>query len=388
MKKIDNKKNKTREELENEIKNVWNLPKPTEFELKNWKCKFNLSISVYFLIGKTIFNWSDRNQTTKSNSGVVENVIFDKIGMKIIDKNKKIWTMRDTAIKIFNPFSNKTEFTRLAKRKGCINIFESGFIISDKDFKKIYYQTDEYQNKIKETLLKKYNVFYTMDIPGVKEKTKKTMKERHGVEWFLKRGKHYDAIDNAMVKKYGVKHPIQSNDIKSKISNTMKERYGVDWFLQRGEHYSAIEDVMIKKYGSSNIFETMNILKNSKAEINFIKKITSEIKFKNPQSILSNSCKKITTKGFSYTVDFYDENYNIIIEFYGDFWHCNPKIYGPKFINPVTKKTAKEQWKNDLIRKQKILESTGSIFIEVWESDWNKNSELIIDLIKDSLKGK
>ena len=39
-----------------------------------------------------------------------------------------------------------------------------------------------------------------------------------------------------------------------------------------------------------------------------------------------------TNKQCLYHVDYYDKTLNIIIEFYGDFFHLNPKIYDANFI--------------------------------------------------------
>ena len=38
---------------------------------------------------------------------------------------------------------------------------------------------------------------------------------------------------------------------------------------------------------------------------------------------------------------------NKIIEFQGDYWHCNPKLYKGNFYNKVKQKTASEIWKYD-----------------------------------------
>ena len=36
--------------------------------------------------------------------------------------------------------------------------------------------------------------------------------------------------------------------------------------------------------------------------------------------------------------DIFIEEYNLIIEFYGDYWHCNPKRYKSDFLHPHKKK--------------------------------------------------
>jgi hypothetical protein len=36
-----------------------------------------------------------------------------------------------------------------------------------------------------------------------------------------------------------------------------------------------------------------------------------------------------------------------IIEYHGDYWHCNPEKYEETFVNKHSKYTAKEIWKRD-----------------------------------------
>ena len=69
-----------------------------------------------------------------------------------------------------------------------------------------------------------------------------------------------------------------------------------------------------------------------------------------------------------YNVDFIDENTKHIIEVYGDYWHCNPKIYPDDFVQHYLKKSAKDVRLKDL-KRQQVLESAGYDVTIVWESD-------------------
>jgi len=76
-----------------------------------------------------------------------------------------------------------------------------------------------------------------------------------------------------------------------------------------------------------------------------------------------------------YMVDFYIKPLNLIIEFFGDYWHANPKEYKKDDVIHVNK--ASQIWKED---KQRIknLEKHYKVFI-IWESDYNKNSKKVIE---------
>lgn len=75
----------------------------------------------------------------------------------------------------------------------------------------------------------------------------------------------------------------------------------------------------------------------------------------------------------------YDFTFNKkIIEFNGDFWHANPKIYDKDFVIPVCNIKASDKWDIDK-EKIKLAESHGYEVLVVWESDFIENQELIIN---------
>ena len=65
--------------------------------------------------------------------------------------------------------------------------------------------------------------------------------------------------------------------------------------------------------------------------------------------------------------DAYDPITNTIYEFYGDFWHGNPKIYNANDINNVTKTTFGELYAKT-INKEKIIIKAGFKLISIWEN--------------------
>ena len=68
-------------------------------------------------------------------------------------------------------------------------------------------------------------------------------------------------------------------------------------------------------------------------------------------------------------VDGFSEKKNTIIEFHGDLWHGNPKIYNPNDINPVTKKSHFESY-NKTMERDNNLRNEGYNLIIIWESQW------------------
>lgn len=80
----------------------------------------------------------------------------------------------------------------------------------------------------------------------------------------------------------------------------------------------------------------------------------------------------------TYSYDFTDSINKKIIEFNGDYWHMNPKIYKPLDFNKSKKKTAKEMWDYD---KHKIdtAKSNGYEVLVIWENDYTNSKEEVLE---------
>jgi hypothetical protein len=72
-----------------------------------------------------------------------------------------------------------------------------------------------------------------------------------------------------------------------------------------------------------------------------------------------------------YRVDGFDPKTNTIYEFYGDFWHGNPKIYNSSDLNKRNNKTFGYLYEYT-INREKILKSLGYNIISIWENDHKK----------------
>jgi G:T-mismatch repair DNA endonuclease (very short patch repair protein) len=77
---------------------------------------------------------------------------------------------------------------------------------------------------------------------------------------------------------------------------------------------------------------------------------------------------KINVKIGKYKPDYVNESKKHIIEVYGDYWHCNPKLFNKDFYHPQLKKTAEEKWLLDLTRQQ-YFESLGYTVEIIWEDE-------------------
>lgn len=81
--------------------------------------------------------------------------------------------------------------------------------------------------------------------------------------------------------------------------------------------------------------------------------------------------------------DYVNREKNFIVEFFGDFWHHNPKFYDAEHINKLTKRVSKDVWNRDT-EKLNILREKGFYVEVIWEFDWRTNKEACLKKVKDA----
>ena len=120
-------------------------------------------------------------------------------------------------------------------------------------------------------------------------------------------------------------------------------------------------------------------IKNGKLKCTLISKAETELK------------KELEDKGLKINQQFsigtlkYDLlllDSNILIEYNGDYWHCNPEKYDKDYFNQKKNMYAHELWKKDADKK-KLAEDNGYKVITIWEQDYKNNKE---EQIKKILK--
>ena len=77
----------------------------------------------------------------------------------------------------------------------------------------------------------------------------------------------------------------------------------------------------------------------------------------------------------TFNVDVLVPEKSLIVEYFGDFWHCNPSKWKAEDYNRRLHMTAKEKWQQDEKRLKK-LQSLGYKVIVVWESSYKIDGTL------------
>lgn len=105
----------------------------------------------------------------------------------------------------------------------------------------------------------------------------------------------------------------------------------------------------------------------------------TRLKFESKGTTGTEHC--ITWKDTVYRIDGYNKRYKICLEFNGDVFHGNPKLYKPdQKVHPYRDITSGELYKQTCL-KQRRLKSLDYNVISVWENDWLKDPEKCVQRV-------
>jgi G:T-mismatch repair DNA endonuclease (very short patch repair protein) len=186
-------------------------------------------------------------------------------------------------------------------------------------------------------------------------------------ESFIGEGNHF----------FGKNHTKESLD---KMSKSKKGQNSGDKNHMKQEKYRQMSRDIMRSNWDNGILDRKVISEQMK-QTQRSGKIKSVITSKREKEIV----KEIKQLGYnpihSYRVDskicdMYIPSLNLIIEYFGDYWHCNPKKYESDFFNKKKGKFAWELWDYDK-KKIDLIKSYGYNLEVVWEGDLKLNNKLI-----------
>ena len=264
-----------------------------------------------------------------------------------------------------------------------------GFGVPDEDFKPV---CDARQSVTKEKMIKKYGI-----TEGTERWNSYCKKQADSNKFEYKHEKHgmtYEEYD-------------EYNKSRAVTLDNMIKRYGVQdglfhWnqYVER-QRYTCTLEYFIEKYGDTIGTEKYN---------DFVEKRNTSNRLFGPSAISLEMFDKLiknyknnivyydeneysvhTNKLCLYHVDYYDKTLNIIIEFYGDFFHLNPKIYDADFIQFKHHEKAilaKNRWQHDKERIDDIQQTLNCKVIIVWEFTYKNDKKGTINSLIQMINNK
>jgi len=211
--------------------------------------------------------------------------------------------------------------------------------------------------KIKSSVLKKYNVSHISKIPEINEKRKKT---------FLKK---YNTTSNFKIKKN------RDENKKSKQNNFLTKNFDFDFITFTGSTLSLLCNICNCEYEiNRTLFRYRNLYKITPCTkcvpVNTLdsfyeKEIYSYVKSIYDGNILENDRNLISPK----ELDIYLPDKKLSIEFNGLFWHSS------KFVD-----------KNYHLNKTLLCRSHNVDLIQIFEDEWIFKKDIVKSIIRTKLK--
>lgn len=285
----------------------------------------------------------------------------------------------DCVCKKFPEFRNvKYKFAHKAAK-----YTQYGFGVPDKDFKPI---CKARQSVTKEKMIKKYG-----KDEGLKRWNSYCKKQADTNKFEYKHEKY--GMTEEEYNEYNKSRAVTLNNMIKRHGEELGKKY-YNSYCEK-QRYTCSKEYFIKQYG-----EKIGIQKYE----NFVDKRNSTVKIFGPSNIslelfneliksykdniifYNNNEYKVKTNDNLYFVDYYDQTLNIVIEFYGDYYHFNPNKFSKDsitFKNSEHSICAKDKWKHDKQRIEDIQKTLGCKVIIVWESTFkNHKKETVSSLIQ------
>lgn len=246
-----------------------------------------------------------------------------------------------------------------------------------------------------QTNMERYGARGKPPAPESSAKRRETNLERYGQAEVFQTDYCKAKKKQSMLDRYGVPHAMMSADIKQKRSSTCFDKWGVSTHKQKHMieclHLLDSADWLTEQYvtQSKNAYQIADSLGVERTTVlNRLKKHNIDIR---PSSPFSQKCTawlnmimkdedisiihaanggEYKLPGTQLRVDGYCASNNTVYEFYGDYWHGNPRVFDGALFNSQKKQTMKELYDKTMCREHTITK-LGYNLITMWEHDFD-----------------
>ena len=235
-----------------------------------------------------------------------------------------------------------------------------------------YTNTFEYKNKKHGWSKEEFKQFNKL-----RSCTLENFKNRHGDKIGEQKWKEYcDRQSYTNTKEYLGDNYETINKTKGLTLETFENKYGKDDGFIEYEKYIQKSRPFYSKI-SQKLFDYLMECDEFKNTICYYATLNNEY------GVYSSIEKRF----FKY--DFVCVDHNLCIEFHGDHYHGNPKIYRPDDLlrgKGQSRTTAKEAWNKDQIKQNVIYNERKYDTIVVWESDYKQDPIKVLKNIKNEIR--
>jgi len=161
-------------------------------------------------------------------------------------------------------------------------------------------------------------------------------------------------------------NPRKGIKLSQEVKQSMREKQKNTW---------------LEKYGVAHSFALAKHTMLSRPQKALVEYLTQNTKY----SVLVDFPIYLQSK--CYKVDILIKELNLIIEFNGTYWHCDPRCYEPEYLNKKKNKLAKDIWLEDAERIKNLEELSYNVKV-IWELDYEVDKFETIKGILNEYKEK
>jgi len=182
---------------------------------------------------------------------------------------------------------------------------------------------------------------------------------------------------------YGKKHNFET--LKKISKSRTGKATGKDNCMSKSKWRKKSAEKLRDKWKSGEMEHTRKFMSEKLKETRRLGKIKSGITSKKEKEIIVFLKKLGFEVIHSFRVDtkicdIYIPHLNLIIEYFGDYWHCNPIKYNSEYFNQKKNMSAQEIWDYDSKKVDLIIKSGYNLEV-IWEHDLKHDNEKIIQII-------
>lgn len=247
-----------------------------------------------------------------------------------------------------------------------------GEIIGDEKWnsyksKQAYTNTFDYKNKKHNWTIDKFK-----DYNKSRSVTLSNLIDRHGEENGIKiwdeyiRKQRETKSKEYVINKYGLEYWIALCKSKKVTLDHFVKKFG----KEKGEELyinKIHNNIYLPSKASGEVFDRLDLILGKNYKTYYYKKDGFEI-------------GKLLSNGRYVFLDYYISDLGICIEYYGNVWHANPKIYKANdvpFSFKGDKKTSQEIWNDDRERIELLKKDFNIDTIVIWETDGISIQEIL-----------
>lgn len=134
--------------------------------------------------------------------------------------------------------------------------------------------------------------------------------------------------------------------------------------------------VMLERHGVDNAFKLAKRRTKTRPQVQLFEALSARL----PDEVVEIEKMVCKAAGKERYADILIPGIGVVVELYGDYWHCNPKKFSSQFFHHVKKLTVTQIWEDDRIRETQLRDAGYNVIV-VWEDEWKRDRNGVLERV-------